>query len=289
MVRFSSAAVVAGSRASAAARSSVDLVEDKDYADICRDVGEVSVRERYRTGLSHTHTHRTQTHTRARTRRAHAPTWVRTIDFLWTACIRSTAGMRQVWCGRPRRHPPPAKERIFPAARPHQIAPFVSLALPPLPPLQGLHRVVRSDSTALRMDGTGPPKLGVGTADSRLPLSDAHGCSVMRAPSARLRASVCTGMLLGPYGCVTSESAYSNSNQDCDVVRESVRPVLVGGGRQQGAARHPWAAFRKQRESTPPNRYRCVRICEQRRNQTQFGLSPDPPSCGFPSTFLGSL
>jgi hypothetical protein len=159
---------------------------------------------------------------------------------------------------------------------------FVSLALPPLPPLQGLHRVVLSDSTALRMDGTGPPKLGVGTADSRLPLSDAQGCSVIRAPSARLRTSVCTGMLLGPYGCVTSESAYSNSNQDCDVVRESVRPVLVGGGRQQGAARHPWAAFRKQRESTPPSRHRCVRICEQRRNQTQFGLSPDPPSCGFP-------
>ena len=126
VVRFSSAAVAAGSRASAAARSSVDLVEDKDYADICRDVGEVSVCERYRTDLSHTHTHRTQTHTRARTRRAHAPTWVRTIDFLWTACIRSTAGMRQVWCGRPRRHPPPAKERIFPAARPHQIAPLLA-------------------------------------------------------------------------------------------------------------------------------------------------------------------
>ena len=75
---------------------------------------------------------------------------------------------------------------------------FVSLALPPLPPLQGLHRVVLSDSTALCMDGTGPPKLGVGTADSRLPLSDAQGCNVMRAPSARLRTSVCTRMLLGP-------------------------------------------------------------------------------------------
>ena len=122
------------------------------------------------------------------------------------------------------------------------------LAARPEPlPLQGLHRVVLSERTALRMDGSGPPKLGVGTADARLPLSDAQGCNVMRAPSARLRTSVCTW----PFMAASLQKAHTATAAcDCDVVRESVRPVLVGGGRQQGAARHPWAAFRKQREST---------------------------------------
>jgi hypothetical protein len=94
----------------------------------------------------------TSMHTQAVTgTRTHTDCWM---DPLLTSALPPLTGMRQVWRGRPRRDPPPAKECICVPFRPHRSC-FARAWL--------WRKFAPSPGPLLCEDGNGPQPLGVGT------------------------------------------------------------------------------------------------------------------------------